>query len=150
MTSFKYISSETNTTFNDMVFSTAGRTDLVFSVLACKEARVALSQIPGVLTHYTYELVIGTQENSLTVLKNGIDGPTLTQVTTPGILDCAVNRNFWITWKDGTLSFGNGTVPEGNRILYHRDSNMYPINAVSVMTPLGVKGNFTFGRSAGY
>jgi hypothetical protein len=149
VTSFKYISEEDDNSFQNIIYSVSDQSELVFGVMACKEAHVALSNVPGIVTHLTYELVIGMADNSLTALKNGVDGPLLSQTSSPGILDCDTVRMFWISWAGGAISFGKGTIPESNRVLYYKDPSSHSINALSVMTPIGVKGNFTFGRVAG-
>jgi hypothetical protein len=149
VTSLKYVSANDEDTYENFAYSVSGRTGLVFGVNACKDVHLALSEIPGITTRYTYELVIGTSDNSFTVLRDAVNGQMLTQSNTAEILHCTMTRMFWISWAADAISFGSGTVLEQSRLLYFKDSNSHPVNAVSVMTPLGVLGNFTFEHYSG-
>ena len=55
----------------DFMLSTTDRDSLVLSVAACEDARVALMEIPGILTQNTYEVVFGTDNNRATIIKDG-------------------------------------------------------------------------------
>ena len=147
--SLKYISPSEEGDYENIVYSVSDRTELVFAVSACKDVHVALSEIPGILTRFTYELIIGASENSMTVLRNGINGPTLTQSSTSNILNCSSQRLFWLSWAGGVVSFGSGLVVQQSRVLYYKNPSPHSVNALSVMTPGGVLGNFTFENFAG-
>lgn len=149
VTSLKYVSASDEDTYDNFAYSVSGRTGIVFGVSACKDVRLALSEIPGISTRYTYELVIGTSDNSITVLRDAVNGQTLTQSNTSDILHCTLTRMFWISWAGGAISFGSGTVLERSRLLYFKDSSSHPVNAVSVTTPIEVPGNFTFEHYSG-
>lgn len=147
--SLKYVSADDEGDYGNIAYSVSDRSGLVFGVSACKEVRVALSEIPGITTRYTYELLIGASENSATVLQDPSNGQTLARVNTAEILNCSAMRMFWISWAAGAVSFGKGTVVEQGRLLHYKDIIFRPVNAVSVMTPVGVLGNFTFEHFGG-
>jgi hypothetical protein len=145
----KYVSADDEGDYENIAYSVADRTELVFGVSACKEVRIALSEIPGITTRNTYELCIGEFENSMTILKDAFSGQSLVEAYTTEILNCSGTRMFWVSWAVGTLSFGRGTTVQQNRLLYFKDANAHHVNAVSVKTPVGVVGNFTFEHFGG-
>ena len=128
-------------TYGDLLISMVDANQTVFSVSTCNDARVALSQLPGIFTHFTYELSIGAQSNSKTTLKGAVGGAILVEVDTPAILDCQNLRSFWISWRRGELSFGKGSVPEQGRVLFYQDANSWhDVNALSFATNAGSVG----------
>ena len=59
------------------------QTSEVFSVRAAKNAIVALTEVTGVVTYNTLELLIGGENNDRVELKDGIGGELLlTEMTT--------------------------------------------------------------------
>jgi len=147
--SLKHVSATDEGDYQNIVYSVSDRTGLVFGVTACRDVHIALSEIPGILTHSTYELVIGVAGVSGAILRNGINGQTLTETNTAYLLDCTEMRMFWLSWAAGTISLGKGTVVAQNRILFLKDASFKGINAISVMTPVGVLGSFTFEHFSG-
>jgi len=139
------VTEENEADYGTLAHSVTDKKELVLSIQACRDASIALSEIPGIYTHRSYELVIGADGNTYTSLRNGTD-PTkiLFQSETLNILDCLIPRQFWLSWNKNTLSFGKGTIPEQNRILYYRDVNIHTINAISIRTPLSVRGVWAF------
>jgi Farnesoic acid 0-methyl transferase len=150
VTAVRYVSNYLLQAFEGFTYSVGDARSLVFSVQACQEVHVALSQVPGIVLHMTYELVISETGSGNTVLRDGADGPVLKTAITPGILSCSNTRVFWISWTMNSVSFGNGSVAERNRILYHTNpSNPLSINAISFMTTYGVVGRFSFENFVG-
>ena len=139
-----------DSTYGNILISRVDANQVVFRVMACSDAQVALSQLPGIFTHYTYELLVGVESNSKTILKSAIGGATLTEVDSPQILDCQSERAFWISWKFGELSFGKGSVPEQGRMLYYQNSaDWHDINALSFLTPAGTVGRWMTSAFSG-
>jgi hypothetical protein len=93
--------------------------------------------------------MVGVSDNTITILRDVTSGQTLAQMNTAGILSCESQRSFWVSWAEGTVSFGSGTVVEQNRVLYFKDPNFHPVNALSVKTPVGILGNFSFEHFGG-
>jgi hypothetical protein len=135
--------------YDNIGYSVSGRSGLLFGVAACNDVHVALTETPGVQTRRAYELVIGASGNSQTLLKDASSGSSLAQVSSANILSCNAVKSFWLSWTNASVSFGTGTVLEVGRVLYHRDPNLYAISAISVKTPYGVVGNFSFERFTG-
>ena len=128
--------------YQPLMFSLTDRTDIVLAITACCDAQIALSEIPGVFAHRTYEVVIGSQDNTKTEIRGSVGGSPLYEVNTPQILNCNASRLFWITWSSGTISVGTGSVPQQDRLLYFQDPQWHPVNSMSVMTPAGVAGTW--------
>ena len=53
----------------------------------------------------TYEIDIGTSNNTRTVIRAGArgQGEALVGVSTPDIVDCNEYRVFWMSWANGTI-----------------------------------------------
>lgn len=135
--------------YNPLMFSLNDRTDVVLAVSACQDAQIALSEVPGVLAHRTYEVIIGAIDNTKTILRGSVGGSSLTEVNTPQILNCTASRLFWISWRSGDISVGRGSVPQQNRFLYFRDPNWHQVTSMSLLTPSGVNGRWSVGNIAG-
>ena len=69
-----YTTPEDGHLHGDFMLSTTDRDSLVLSVAACEDARVALMEIPGILTQNTYEVVFGHNNNRFTIIKEGVRG----------------------------------------------------------------------------
>lgn len=134
--------------YGDLIYTLTDKSHIIISVSACRDASIALSEVPGIFSHNTYEIVIGGNTNTVTVLRSSVRGANVIEVQTPGILDCWNSRSFWISWTRSTLSFGKGGVVEQNRVLYHR-SVQHPINGLSVMTPYSIQGIWSFRTFSG-
>lgn len=136
--------------YETLTMSLKNANQLVFSLQACKDGQIALSKLPGIHAHFTYELVIGSAENSRTVLRRSVGGTDIASVNSVNILDCYSPRLFWIAWNsNGEISFGSGSVPQQVRLLYYKDPEPYEINSLSVFTPRLVQGIWLFSRFSG-
>ena len=130
--------------YGSLQYSLTDQMEMILGIQACRDASIALSEIPGILAHHTYELVIGAGDNTQTILKRGVRGTTVFTSITPGILDCQHSLIFWTTWNSNSISFGKGSVVGQNRVLYYRDNSFPQISALSVMTPPTVRGVWGF------
>jgi len=136
--------------YDSLMFSLKDTKDIVFGLSACRDAQMAFSKVPGIREFSTYELVIGAQGNTKTLLRKSMDGTIVAQVDTSEILDCSLVRMFWVTWRvAGELSFGIGPVVGQGRLLYFKDPSPHEINALSVSTPPVVRGVWKFYHLAG-
>ena len=78
-----------------------GRTDIMFTVMACNDAHIALSTIPGNFDTMTMEFVIGGWYNTRSAIRQCKQCASEVEVETQNILSCTEHRAFWIRWKDG-------------------------------------------------
>ena len=131
------------------MLSVVGYSELVFAVKACTSASVALCWVPGIYVYYCYELEIGTNNNTETVLRSSIGGPILKSAQTPQILNCDSMPLFWVTWKNGYISFGKGPVPDQGAVFTVNDPEWHSIYSVSFLTPIGVTGIWMTSAATG-
>lgn len=59
-------------TYDTMVVTVLQHNYIIFSVQACNDASIALSFLPDVTDYRTYEVVLGTETNTKSVVRNGL------------------------------------------------------------------------------
>jgi len=143
------VTTEVEDGYGFFLLSLTDKSEVTFSVTACKEANVILSQIPGIFKYRSYEVLIGTAENTETWLRRSDNGALLAFMVTPGILNCETHQFFWISWTISSISFGKGNIPQQNRILYHNEHPGHALNSLSIRTPAGVRGVWGFASIYG-
>jgi len=84
------------------------KTSFAFTVTACEEAVVSISN--G--TAYVYEVVLGAEGNSLLEIRDLSDEGTVASVTTTNILNCNIERSFWIENTGERIVVGSGRINE--------------------------------------
>jgi len=149
VSSVQHVTDADGDIYGSLQYSLTDKMELIIGVHACRDATIALSEIPGILAHRTYELVIGANDNTQTILKRGVKGAAIFIAETPGILDCQTSRILWATWNKDGISFGKGSVVGQNRVLFYKDVAFHQISALSVMTPLTVRGVWGFYTFSG-
>ena len=65
---------------------------VVFSVQACSDAGLALSEDPGVTDTKTVEVMLGISSNSRSVIREQISGTELDSAETQELLNCEETR----------------------------------------------------------
>lgn len=113
---------------------------LQFEARACEEARIILSShITGIAA---YEVIIGSANNTKSTIVRydyqGILYDTVAEEDTPGVLDCAETRYFWLSWNDGLLALLTGS-SNGRRLVDWKDDNPRTVSAVAL------RGGASFG-----
>ena len=85
-----------------------GLSSYVFKVQAAKDVYVALSSVPRQYNTLTYEVRIGTDENTMSSIEKSdglrVDAPTVDILSPSAYLD------FWVAWDGGNIRFGRGEV----------------------------------------
>ena len=66
--------------YQQVWLSSVQRDSVVFSVVACQGAYVALSRVPGFTAGYTGEVALGTQNNQWSEIRDRVDGAVIAQV----------------------------------------------------------------------
>lgn len=95
------------------------------------------------------EVAIGTSYNSKTVARMMGSGSSLAEASTPSILVCNEMREFWLSWYNGTLRVGRGSIFYHHDILPHyRLPDGYKVNALA-LTTLGSDGLWKFREDMG-
>ena len=129
--------------YTDFDVDISTRWFIQFSVIEyCNDAHIALSSGPAA-TGDIYELVIGGWGNSRSVFRERKQSCQLASANTPSILNCAETRLFWLSWKDGLLSFGKGWILGENLVMKYQNTNPYTINYVSASGGFGGSGEWT-------
>ena len=124
-----------------------------FLVAACKNARLALAVDAGQFDHGTYEIVIGGREEDsdveFTAIRGAVGRNTTTRVKTTSILDCADQKDFWVSWKGQEIRLGSGQ-PFGSEILKYKIPIFGSIpRIVSMATGPKADGNWAFNTEQG-
>ena len=120
-----------------------------FQVKTCKDAHVILSRGSWYNGSF-YEIVFGSQNNQITVLRKSKSGPNEAQANTPGILSCDNFVKLWVSWYNvDVISVGKGAVVGEQTILSYQDPSPMIISAVSLSSWNEVSGVWKFYRDAG-
>jgi len=80
---------------------------VIFKVRACADARILLADYFAISDYHVYELWLGKNNNTYSVLTDGIDGSLMDETSSHGILHCRTAMWFWIDWTKG-LGIGKG------------------------------------------
>ncbi len=126
-----------------------GQQNLVFHVMACTNAHLALSSLPKKITILTYEMVIGDHNNTRTLLRDSIGGSILAQSVTPGILSCDQYRTFWLSWTIHSIRFGVGNHVGQQEYLTWIAPTVRHIASIGLTTSQGSAGQWVHGNING-
>ncbi|ESO82853.1 hypothetical protein LOTGIDRAFT_155888 [Lottia gigantea] len=93
-------------------------TDLKFSVKACANLHVIIQKTPTVdlNTNGNYVFVLGSYNGANVEIKQAVHCDSLTWQSN-SVLNCSAYESFWISWKDGDLKIGKGTVLFADEII---------------------------------
>ena len=126
----------------------ANKNSLMFSLKACSDGHVGLSEIPGLSSLNMYEVVIGGWTNTKSVIRRARQGKIEVEAQTPDILSCDLARYFWVTWEDGVIQMGTGGVLLQGTILTFTDPEPYTVNSVTLATSDGYTGRWNIAHAA--
>lgn len=135
--------------YSSFVNSVSGSDSVVFGVKACKDARLALSEIPGITTYNTYEVIIGFDSNTQCSIATSVGAEPVVSAYAHNALDCEVLKYFWVSWRKNALELGFGSAVGSGTILRWASAVMHPVNAISVMTPEEVSATWEFRVAQG-
>lgn len=123
------------------------REHFLFRVRACKNAHVIFSSdLQGSINH---EVIIGYAFNTKTILRQvQPEDADVVEVSTPGILDCYRDREFWITWADAVFRFGKGRFFE-QMVIDYVVPDFQPFTSVSLSTSDETTGEFNYDIKQG-
>jgi hypothetical protein len=122
------------------------KTSVSFRVRAKSSAHVALSSVYGDTRESTYEVSIGTERNSVSLIRNGGEGEMVARTPSWGILDGEEFRVFWVSWEKNTVALGTGSNPGEDEILRWKVSPeaRHTVNCISVSTDTESAGEWEF------
>ena len=130
--------------YSGFMASLLGQKHLIISVRACRDAQIALMEVPGVTTMATYEVTIGANGNTRTMISESVRGEPVVDVATPAILACDVARVFWVSWRMGMLEVGTGASVGSGRVAVWKHNDSHTVEAASVTTPQDVTAMWVF------
>ena len=132
--------------YNQMSKSIAGQSSVVFQVMACRDAHVALTQQFNNLQSPTYEIIIGGNNNRNSFIRNGIGtAEELYRVDTPDVLDCNSYRTFWVRWNtDNKLGVGRGAIVGRNQFMDWVDPQKRTFSGLTISTYYDQPGLWDF------
>ena len=76
--------------------------------MACQEAMISFSQVPGQVDKDTIIISLGTESNSKSEIKQIGESITSKSFDTADILKCDDYQAFWVRLIGSTLDFGKG------------------------------------------
>ena len=126
--------------YESLVATVLATNYIVFSVKACSNASIALSQLPDVTDYNTYEIVLGMDSNTKSSISRGKHGPVIASAATPNMLDCNSFKTFWVRWtNDKRIEVGKGIHAGSSRFLTTGiESSFTGVASVAFTSPDGV------------
>ena len=101
-----------------------------FSVRACQNASLLLTEDPRALRHGTSEVVLGYNDNMMSSLQPNMNNPDYEVADSPNILHCAQFRKFWVSWTYEGIKVGQDAV--GENVLLSRDFSLGDITSIAL------------------
>jgi Farnesoic acid 0-methyl transferase len=128
-----------------MWYSTVDDKTIVFRVQACSDAHILLAQYFMTTDYGVYEIVLGTNSNRQSVIRNGLGGPVLVEQNTDNVLQCGYSQWFWIDWSRG-ISVGSGYQVGDSQILNLDEvpDGNFDVKYIAVATGQNVQGDWDF------
>ena len=119
-------------------------TSLTFRVRACRGAQLILSsELAHNLSVAHYTIALDTR----TVIRH--NRRVRAHLYTPGVLSCAEDRYFWLSWKNGLVRLGSGSLHGVGEVLKWKNPNPFDVNAIGLVTNAGVKGRWRVQTNVG-
>ncbi|KAM4608160.1 C3 and PZP-like alpha-2-macroglobulin domain-containing protein 8 [Discoglossus pictus] len=121
-------------------------THFELTVKAHNNAHVALSSGPHDMAEMI-EIVIGGHQNSRTWISTSKMGDPVTSSNTAAILSWDEFRAFWISWKNGIIQVGHGTIGSNHSIIVEWTASRQPdVKFIGFSTGWGSMGEFKIWR----
>lgn len=127
------------------------KTFITFMVKAAADAHVALSAVYGDVDRKTYEIVIGTDGNTKSIIRYGAGGPIMAESMTMNILSEEEFRYFWVSWANNQIEVGRGANYGVGTFLHWTipPSKQFNINCLAVSTGTPSRGQWEFAELLG-
>lgn len=131
--------------YNQMSKSIAGQNSIVFQVMACRDAHVALTQLFNNLQSPTYEIIIGGNGNRNSFIRDGNTFEEFYRVDSADVLDCNAYRTFWVKWNvDSKIVVGRGAVVGANQFMDWLDPQRRSYSGLTISTYYDQPGLWDF------
>ncbi|ESO82845.1 hypothetical protein LOTGIDRAFT_155881 [Lottia gigantea] len=126
-------------------FEISNITNLQLGIKACADAHVIIQKgtLPMLNTDGNYAYIIGSYGNNRVELAKSMHSvPRLASISMIP-LDCNEVRPFWISWKDGDLKIGKGTVLLADEIIAYSVGPLVDYKYAFIITGWGSHGCWT-------
>ncbi|CAC5357190.1 unnamed protein product [Mytilus coruscus] len=111
-------------------------TSFRFQVKSCRAAVVLLSTASDLMSPDFYEIFYGGGGNSKTYLSRNY-GSNEAAFNTPDLLDCDNMVSLWLSWENGKLQSGTGSILGQNRMMNWNDPSPLDIKGIGIMSAYG-------------
>jgi len=131
--------------YNQMSKTIITQSWIVFSVQACRDAHVALSELFNNLQSRTYEIIIGGNENRNSFIRDSNTFIEVQRVDTVDIMDCYNYKTFWVKWDANyRITVGRGAYVDMNHFLNWVDPEKRNFQGLSISTYYDQPGLWDF------
>lgn len=121
---------------------------LTFKAKSCNDGHILLSTSVLETGNSSYEIVIGSFDNTKSEIRRGSHGAALVSVETPSVMNCHEYLPFWVRWENKTLEVGSG--PLGSHVIMRADDPQMPtIQVASVTSWTTATAEYQFMQSEG-
>lgn len=132
--------------FNTVHRSLLDVSNITFRLRAAENAKVLLLSTVDNTRAPSYEVVIGMDGNTKTVLRvQSVIGEIVAEQETINILSSGELRPFWIRWTNGMLNFGTGSIVGSNTVISIVDPQKQDIHSLAVSSDSGSTAEWEFG-----
>lgn len=119
-------------------------TFFTFQVKSCRDAAVLLSTSTDLISPNFYEIFYGGNGNSKIYLSRNY-GTNVAQSNARNLLDCDNMVTLWISWANGILKTGTGSILGRNQIMEWNDPNSpLDVAGIGIMSAWGSNAEWIF------
>ena len=121
---------------------------MTFQVKACGQVQLALSSYPGVpdVNAYMIGIGVGQYNTEVNIVHEGEVKATQNLL---GVLICDTFMNFWVSWHNGIIQVGRGSVQSDVHIIGWQHDEPHDVNVVAMTTDADNDGVWQFVRLKG-
>ena len=117
--------------YNTSAVVVEGHRHMMFHLVACHSAFIALSFLPHKLSSSTYEIALGIDDNAKSEFRTSGGGVAASEYVGQ-VLNCASGNDFWLSWTMTGVSFGFGMRFGENTMLQWQDAETsHDVNTIS-------------------
>ena len=132
---------------NQYRLRTTTQTSAAFELKACRDGHVVLMDRVG--DDVAYELTIGSSGNDWCVIRKQRQTTDVAGAYTPDILNCDQMLPFWVSWVDGLIQLGRGSMIGDDLIVSWQDAEPLAVSHVSISTYSTSEGYWQFTNYPG-
>ncbi|CAG2253174.1 unnamed protein product [Mytilus edulis] len=125
----------------------SGITSLVFELKTCGRAHILMSSSDvRNSAEPMYEIDIGFDTHKTYIIHRADDSldsgsRMFSKFLTSNIFNCSVYLPLWISWADGDIKLGTGSVVDENVLEYLTSAPQFEVKAIGVLTDYGMLGS---------